>query len=361
MVMTTAGPAAADSLGLTSMHEHILCDVSAYRIEEADAVARMGGIDLSFDISQRGFLEEHGFFLSSANCRLDDHAVMAGELAELAATGASTVLELSCPGLRTDVTSVARLAAAAGLRAVVSTGMYIEPSWPPELAGLGEEGWEAFMVAEIQEGIGQTGVRAGHIGEIGITDLGPRQSGLLRAAGRAAVRTGVSVTVHPGWERGSDGRAILPLLTAEGLSPDRVVLAHADAFFVEHDRRRLIADPAARQLRTDYHREVLDAGANISVDCFGHRWNIAPDHWVIETDVDRLAGLVALVEAGYAAQIVLGTDICFKLLTRRGGGLGYRHLTGTILPLLRELGVKEKDIITMTTSTPAAILARAET
>ena len=100
------------------------------------------------------------------------------------------------------------------------------------------------------------------------------------------------------------------------------MLAHADAFFVEHDRRRLISEPAARQLGTDYHREVLDAGANISVDCFGHRWNIAPNHWVIETDIDRVTGLVALIEAGYAAQLVLGTDICFKLLTRRGGGLG---------------------------------------
>lgn len=360
-VMTTAGPAAADSLGLTSMHEHILCDVGAYRIEEAGVVARMGDIDPGFDLGQRGFLEEHGFFLSSDNCRLDDHAVMGGELAELADAGTSAVLELSCAGLRTDVAAVARLAAAAGLRAVVSTGMYIEASWPPELARLGEAGWEAFMVAEIEEGIGQTGIRAGHIGEIGITDLGPRQAGLLRAAARAAVRTGVSVTVHPGWERGCDGRAILPLLTAEGLPPERVVLAHADAFFVEHDRRRLISEPGARQPGTDYHREVLDAGANISVDCFGHRWNIAPNHWVIETDIDRVTGLVALIEAGYAAQLVLGTDICFKLLTRRGGGLGYRHLTATILPLLRELGVKENDIITMTRRTPAAILARAQT
>ncbi|HEU5416582.1 MAG TPA: hypothetical protein VFV41_02740 [Streptosporangiaceae bacterium] len=361
MVMTAAGPVAADSLGLTSMHEHVLCDVGAYRIEESAVVARMGDIDLGCGISERGCLEEQGFFLSSANCRLDDHDVMGAELAELAATGMSAVLELSCPGLRTDVAGVASLAAAAGLSVVVSTGLYIEPSWPPELARLAEDGWEAFMVGEVEEGIGQTGIRAGHIGEIGITDLGPRQSSLLRAAARAAVRTGVSVTVHPGWEPGSDGLAILPLLTAEGLPPERVVLAHADAFFVEHDRRKLISDPHARQLRTDYHREVLDAGANISVDCFGHRWNVAPNHWVIETDVDRLTGLVALVEAGYADQIVLGTDTCFKLLTRRGGGLGYRHLTATILPLLRELGMKEKDIITMTTTTPAAILSRAQT
>jgi phosphotriesterase-related protein len=359
-VMTTAGPVAAGQLGLTSMHEHVLCDVSAYRIEEAGVVAQLGGMDLPGDHEHRGFLEEHGFFLSAANCRLDDHEAMTGELTELRHSGAATILELSCPGLRTDVAGVAKIAAAAGISAVVSTGLYIEPSWPPQLAALDEAALESFMVAEIEEGIGDTGIRAGHIGEIGITSLGPAQARVLRAAARAAIRTGVSVTVHPGWDETCDGRAILPVLTGEGLAPERVVLAHADAFFVEHDRRRLIRDPQARALRTDYHAEVLDAGANISVDCFGHRWNIAPNDWVIESDVDRLTGVVTLAEAGYAPQIVLGTDICFKLLTRRGGGLGYRHLTDTILPLLRKLGMKETDITAMTTLNPAAILSRAE-
>lgn len=360
-VMTTTGPVPPGALGLTSMHEHVLCDVGAYRVEEAAAVARMDGIDLPWAPEHRGFLEEQGFFLSSDNCRLDDAAVMTAELTELRETGAATILEQSCPGLRIDVAEVARIAAAAGLTAVVSTGLYIEPSWPPELAALDEAALEAFMVAEIEEGIGDTGIRAGHIGEIGVTDLGPAQARVLRAAARAAIRTGVAVTVHPGWDETCDGRAILPILTGEGLPPERVVLAHADAFFVEHDRRRLIRDPRTRRLSTDYHSEVLDAGANISVDCFGHRWNIAGNDWAIESDVDRLTGVVALVEAGYASQLVLGTDICFKLLTRRGGGLGYRHLTATILPLLRTLGIKEADITAMTIQNPAAVLRRAAT
>src|SRR5215813_7737727 len=130
--------------------------------------------------------------------------------------------------------------------------------------------------------------------------------------------------------------------------------------FTEHDRRRLIRDPRSRHIRTGYHIELLDAGANISIDCFGHNWNIAPNDWVIESDIDRLTGLLALVEDGYASQIVLGTDVCFKMLTRRGGGLGYRHLTGTILPLLRRLGLQEKDINMMTVTTPAVLLARAQ-
>jgi phosphotriesterase-related protein len=359
--MTVQGPVPAHDLGLASMHEHVLCDLSSYRTEEADAVARVGSPDLAFELDSRGFLAEQGFFFSSSNCVLDDSAAMRGELAEFKATGGRTILELSCPGLRTDVEAVRDIATATGVNVVVSTGLYIEASWPPTLAAMDEQALEDFMVTEIEDGIAGTGIRAGHIGELGVTDLGPRQVSVLRAAARAAVRTGVAVTVHPGWDRGCDGRKILPLLTGEGLPPGRIVLAHADAFFTEHDRRRLILDPRSRNIRTDYHIEVLDAGANISIDCFGHDWNIAPNDWVIESDLDRLTGLLALAEGGYASQIVLGTDVCFKMLTRRGGGLGYRHLTGTILPLLRTLGLQERDINMMTTATPAALLARTKT
>jgi phosphotriesterase-related protein len=360
-VMTVVGLIPAESLGLTSMHEHVLCDVSSYRVVEADVIALRDGLDLPFDLKHRRFLTDEGFFLSTENCLLDDAAIMTAELTELNESGGATVLELSCSGLRTDVGGVAKIAAAAGVTVVVSTGLYIEPSWPAELANLDEAALESFMVGEIEDGIGTTGIRAGHIGEIGVTDLGPGQARVLRAAARAALRTGLAVTIHPGWEPKSDGRAILPLMKAEGLRADRVILAHADAFLIEHSRRRLILEPESRQSRLDYHLELLEAGANLSFDCFGHDWNIGANDWVIESDIDRLTGVIQLVEAGYAAQIVLGTDTCFKMLTRRGGGLGYRHLPDKILPLLTSLGVQEKDIDAMTKHAPARLLGRVET
>jgi phosphotriesterase-related protein len=356
--MTVTGPVPSSALGLTSMHEHVLCDVSSYRILEADAVADNSGLDLSFSLEHRGFLVEQGFFFSTANCRLDDAPDMTNELAEFKATGGETVLELSCPGLRTDVEGLRGIAVAAGVPIVASTGLYIEPSWPAELAAMDEPALEAFMVAEIEEGIGDTGIQAGHIGELGVTDLGPRQASVLRAAARAAVRTGVAVTVHPGWDPTSDGRRILTLLTEEGLPPDRIVLAHGDAFFTEHTGRRLISEPHCREAQIDYHTELLEAGANISIDCFGHNWNIAASDWVMESETDRFTGLLALVEAGFAAQLLLGTDTCFKMLTRRGGGLGYRHLTETVIPRLRTMGLDDKDINTMTTLSPARLLGR---
>ena len=48
----------------------------------------------------------------------------------------------------------------------------------------------------------------------------------------------------------------------------------------------------------------------------------------------ELAGLVALLRAGYAAQLVLGTDTFMKLLLRRYGGEGYGRLCSFVVPTL---------------------------
>lgn len=358
-VMTVSGPVAAETLGMTSMHDHVLCDLRYYRSVERRALAAHRDLDVEFNLSTRGLVCDEGFFLSSQNCLLDDRDVMTEEVREFHEHSGRTMLELSCAGLRTDVEGVRDIARRADVNIVVSTGLYIEPSWPAEASAMGEGELEAFMVDEIENGISDTGVQAGHIGEIGITALGDRERRVLRAAARAATRTGLSLTVHPGWDDSCDGRAILPILVDAGLAPERVILAHGDAFFVEHDLRRLVCEPEQSwKLQTAYHETLLAAGANVSIDCFGHGWNIAANHWMIESDVQRLAGLVALLERGYADQIVLGTDICFKMLTRRGGGRGYAHLPGWVLSALRDLGVSHLDIDKLSVRNPARLLAR---
>lgn len=358
--MTVCGPVGCGTLGMTSMHEHVLCDLRFYRSVERDAMAAHGDLDVEFTVSTRAFVCDEGFFLSSENCLLDDREAMTEEVREFHQHGGRSMLELSCPGLRTNVEGIRDIARLTDTNIIVSTGLYIEPSWPAQLSAMDEGQLEALMVDEIENGIGDTGIQAGHIGEIGVTQLGEGECRVLRAAARAAVRTGLTMTVHPGWETSCDGRAILPILTDAGLAPERIIFAHGDAFFVEHDLRRLVLEPEhSWKLVTAYHEALLAAGANVSIDCFGHTWNIPANHWVIESDVQRLAGIVALLERGYADQIVLGTDICFKMLTRGGGGRGYAHLPGSVLPALSDLGVSDGDIEKLSVENPGRLLARA--
>ena len=137
-VMTVCGPVAAETLGMTSMHDHVLCDLRFYRSIERQALAANGDLDVEFTLSTRGLVCDEGFFLSSENCLLDDRETMTEEVREFRDHGGRTMLELSCPGLRTNVEGVRDIARLTDTNIVVSTGLYIEPSWSAEARAMDE-------------------------------------------------------------------------------------------------------------------------------------------------------------------------------------------------------------------------------
>jgi phosphotriesterase-related protein len=165
------------------------------------------------------------------------------------------------------------------------------------------------------------------------------------------------VTVHPGFVAGTDGRRIAEILMEEGLSADRIVIAHADAFIVPTALPRLVLGEVSWALDLDYHRELLAAGVNLSFDCFGQSWTDEVNDVVSECDWHRLAAVDALLKAGHARQLVLANDVFLKMLTRRGGGEGYCRLTRWALPTLQRFGVSDLDIECMMERNPARLLA----
>ncbi len=265
---------------------------------------------------------------------------------------------MSTPGMRVDAAALPGISRRSGVQIVTGTGLYIARSRPERWREATIDSLTDWMVSEIEEGIDDTGVRAGQIGEIGIEKLDDGDRRLLRAAVRAAERTGVSISIHPGFEDGCDGRAIADVLEDEGCRPERVVIGHGDAFLSEHSFARLVDDPGSWTLRLDYHRELLARGYNLSIDCFGHDWGREDDGWVIETDWQRMAGLVALLREGHADQLAIGCDVFTRSLHRRGGGFGYRYLLDWVLPRLRERGIDEATIEKLTVANPARILSR---
>lgn len=119
----------------------------------------------------------------------------------------------------------------------------------------------------------------------------------------------------------------------------------------------MILHPESWRLDITLARELLDQGFNISIDSFGHYQDGEPIGSMNPTDWQRLAGLVALLKQGYAAQMVLGTDVFLKILTRRGGGEGYCRRTNFVVPTLTSVGIPETDICMLTVENPARILA----
>ena len=111
--------------------------------------------------------------------RLDDTELMAGELRDFYASGGRTVVEMSGLGLRTDVEGLAQLSRASGVQIVAAAGLYIEDSWPEEVCRYTPEQFARQIVSELRDGIGGTGIRAGHI-KLAVTDLTAAQESALR-------------------------------------------------------------------------------------------------------------------------------------------------------------------------------------
>jgi phosphotriesterase-related protein len=354
-IRTVLGEVDAGELGVVSIHEHLTTDVDCYRRERPDVLAEAGDVPGPLRAESLGHLRRRGYFLSQDNCRLDpEHA--AADLDAYRAGGGGAVVEVTGRGAGRDIPAMVRLSERTGVHVIASTGLYIEATWPADLDE-SEDGLAAWMIGELTEGIDGTDVRAGHIGELGITDLGPRQRALLRAAARASAETGAPVSIHPGWVAGCDGNAVWDELRAAGMTPDRLVIGHADAFVVEHDLGGLIRDPAGWTIRLDYHRALLDQGVLLSFDCFGHDWDMETRGWIIERDVHRLAAVYQLVDEGYGDRLLLGTDTFCQTRTTAFGGDGYQRLVDFVAPALRDAGLPQDALDQMLIVTPRRLLA----
>ena len=364
-IMTVLGPIGPNELGFTSMHEHIIHDVSAARRRYESTLTRDLPVAADDPVSLENIgLLKRNFTLTFDALRMDDEELMTAEVADFKDSGGHAMVEMSVPTARLNLPAIKQVSQKTGVHVIATTGLFggtrgEEDAWPEQYRESTVEGYAGYMLAEIEQGIEDTGIKAGHI-KIGIGDLSKQQERLLRAAARVATETGLSVTVHPGIFSiiGADGRRIIKILAGEGMNLERLILAHTQQFFIEHDLKTLIRNPDSWHLRLDYAKELVDRGANISIDCFGSPDDSESIGWIQGTDWQRLAGLIALIEAGYSPQIVLGTDTWIKPGLRRCGGEGYCRLTKFVVPLLRDLGVSDYDIRQMTVENPARLLAR---
>jgi phosphotriesterase-related protein len=304
--MTVSGPIPPEKLGFTLPHEHV--GIALWHVER-----RWDYWELTPD---------------------DD--LILEELRELRRRGGGTLVELTLDGVGRDPHRLRRLASATGLNIVMGAGWYRGAHYPAELLVERRTVDELadLMVREFENGVGDTGIRPGIIGEIG-TDkpwVSPAEERVHRAAARASLRTGMAITTHG--VQSPVGLAQLKIFTEEGVDPSRVVIGHADSY---HD--------------LDFYLRVLDAGANLEFDFLGHRFGVEEhlEPRLVET-------IVELLEREYASQLLLSQDVCHNRQLKANGGFGYVYLHQHFLPTLRTAAVGEGEIRTMTIDNPARIL-----
>ena len=361
-IMTVLGPIPPENLGFASMHDHILLDASAMRHRSIGMLGENPNPPVAADdkvaIENLG-CHRHDITLTWDNLVIDDEALMAGEIADFKASGGSAIADMSPTGLRNNVAGLKRISEETGVHIIAPTGLYAEYTWPERFAAMSIEEYTNFMLKEFEEGIEGTGIKPGHIKfAVEDNDVTPQEEKVLRAAARVSRETGMSGTFHSGVLFNEQGvRNIVRILLDEGISPERALLCHMQMFLQPMNMETLVLDPDSCRPNMDMLKEILDQGLNICFDCFGHNWDLEALGLIPCSDFHRIAGIVDLVKAGYASQIVIGTDLFVKIHTRRYGGESYARLTNFVKPTLAKLGVSEKDVRLITEANPARILA----
>lgn len=303
LLHTTLGPKRADELGMILPHEHVFVDLRTP--------------------DQPGYAEADP---------ADVVRVMGPEIEAIKARGITALVECSTGGVGLRVDIDLTVSRATGFPIVVPTGNYREPWIPDWVRDASEAELEAQMYRDLAEGVGETGVKAAWIkisaGDDGIT---PLEAKILRAAARAAQRTGAVIGSHT-----IKGRVVmdqLDIIEAEGYRADRFISIHTQE---EKDFGLNIA--------------VAQRGAWIEYDHVGR----APDAAVSEL-------ILRALSADLGSQLLLSHDRGWYDPALPGGGTQtpYTHLSDVMLPLLLQAeGVDDATVRQLTVSNPFEAFAR---
>lgn len=285
-IYTVLGSIEPDELGMTSMHEHLLCDARVWHRPSAEEPPASGKVSME----TLGYVRWNLLSMED-NLLLDDPDLIAREAAEVKRFGGSGIVDLTIIGLGRRVADLPRIARATGLHVMVGCGFYVHNSHPEWLEHASVDAIRDFMVDELQNGIEGTGIIPTLIGEIGTNHpVTEREKKVLRAAAQAGVTTGVSTNIHLS-PRGMDALEVLEILVGEGMRPERVIFSHMDEY-----------------LDRGYHSAVAETGAVLEYDTFGSEFYYG-DLMKNPTDKERLDYVQFLVDEGHGDQLVFGCDV----------------------------------------------------
>ncbi len=314
-IVTVTGDIPADQLGMTSAHEHLVCDISVSSGKK-----------------------DHP---------LSDVSLIALELGYFREAGGQSIIELTPSDLGRDPVKLKAISEDSGVQIVSGIAFYDQKTCSDWVRQATVDQIADYFVRGIEEGTG--GIRAGLIGELASHNesqpnaskykLQAFETLVFQAAARAQRRTGVAISTHACLGRA--GHAQLEVLEQAGADIEKVVIGHCDTHWHEDPEKDM-----------GYYLPILERGATCGFDLIG--WK----EWMPgEIRAERIA---ALIELGYERQLLLGTDTCRLSQLHENGGRGFDFLWTSFLPRLRELGVVPSQIQSMLVEAPRTLLARAK-
>ncbi|MGH7396672.1 MAG: phosphotriesterase family protein [Candidatus Rokuibacteriota bacterium] len=340
---TVLGPIAGQAMGITLPHEHLLIDFEVMFKEPASGSER-GLARQPVSLANLGWIRQH-FSSNLDNLQLLDETVARDEALLFRHAGGQTLVDPTNRGLARDPLALARVARATGLNIVMGSGYYVAAAHPPDMDGRTDDDIAREIVTDLTVGVGDTGVRAGFIGEIGTTwPWADNEKKVVRAAVAAQRDTGAALMIHPGRHERLPLQ-IVDFIRKNGGDLGRTIMCHIE---------RTIADPAVLL-------ELAATGVRLEYDLFGLETSYYPYNPAFDmpNDGERMRQILFLIERGHLAQMLMSHDIAYKHCLTRWGGFGYHHLLVNVIPRLRAKGADDKIIQTLLIDNPRRAFAYA--
>lgn len=343
-IQTVLGKIEKEELGVVAPHEHIFIDMNVF----FTAPEEIGAKNIAYGkvtIDKLGVLKRNPFAVLD-NVQMMDEDTQSDELMQFKYAGGRTVVDATTHGIGRDPELLRNMAVRTGLNVIAGAGYYVAPAISGEALEKTVGEMETEIIAQLEQGIGHTEIKAGVIGEIGVSHiLYPFEKKSLTAACRAQKETGAPLLVHINpWS--TQGVAAMEIINEHKVEAEKVVICHID---VEN--------------KEDYIISLLDQGVFVEFDNFGKEmatdlWDCKPGSGRFATDWERVRLLKKLLDRGYGKQILMACDICLKQLLHAYGGWGYDHVLTHIVPMLREVGAAQEQIDDILINNPARWLDR---
>jgi phosphotriesterase-related protein len=253
IVQTVLGPVDTADLGPTLVHEHVYLTFPGAHLDPADDFDKSRCIETAVERLQQ--TAGHGIKTWVDPCPID---------------------------LGRDPELLAEVSRRSGVQIVCTTGFYHEEIGVPHywrLRSVGEI--HEFYMHEITNGIGATGIKPGAIKIATGDPVTELEKKVVRAAGRAAKDSGLTVISHcensTGWDAQQD------VLADEGVDLGRCLIGHQDQ-----------ADEVGQLVK------IAERGSFAGVDRVGYE--------VLASEDDRVGLVKGMLDAGHQDRLCLSQD-----------------------------------------------------
>jgi len=256
---------------------------------------------------------------------MQDVGLMADEMSAAKTDGIACIVDGGHPDMGRDIDFLRQISRRSGLPIVAGAGFYAQPFYPKEISTWSEQEILDALLKQVDT------EPAGAFGEIGSWDeITGDERKVFRAVGRAHVQTNLPIFTHTGIP-GKSAMEQLDLLESVGVDPRHVAIGHLGN----------LVDPEVK-----VQKAICKRGAFVGFDRQG-----GPG------DAQQVPMVMALLEAGYADNLMFSADLSNVAQTKHGGGPGYAKALTVFVPKLKAAGAGEQVLHGIMVDNPRRFLA----